>query len=311
MSTQPPQTVIEGPKPLSQRFNDDEEQEQQTLTDFTPETRCPEPGCGGRVVPSDDETEDVCRQCGTVVDEYRIDHGPDWRSFDDDEGDARRAEQANRDFADRGLGSDRRSSKWNAAGRRQDKLQQHAATGDKGERARGYLTSEVHRMCCCLGVPSWLRDRAKFIARKVHEREGAKGKDLDTLSAAGLLAAMRENQYGRTAADIAEYARTSKHDIQRRLLWVCDVMGIHPEPPDPERRIEIVANDLGLDMDAKRAAREYYREIADDINSGTAPTTIAGLCCWWVGDDVTQKDVEAETGTTPTAIRSLKHRVDG
>jgi len=309
MSTQQsPRATADEDAPLSVRFAEYDQTEQNALTEYTNETRCPQIGCNGRAVR--EGTEEICRQCGTVVDENPIDHGPDWRSFAEDEEPARRAEMIDRDFADRGLGSDRTSQKFDSAGRRRDKLNKHAATGDKGERARGYLTSEIHRISCCLDLPGWLRDRAKYIARKVHEKRGAKGKDLDTLSAASLLAAMREEQYGRTAADLAPHARTSKGDIQRRLLWVCDTMNIHPSPPDPERRIEIVGNDLGLSIQDKHRARAYYREIEDNIMSGTAPTTIAGLCCWHTHEDTTQKDVEEATGTTPTAIRSLKQRVE-
>jgi transcription initiation factor TFIIB len=43
---------------------------------------CPE--CGGSVVADGHET--VCRDCGLVVDADRVDRGPEWRSFADDDG---------------------------------------------------------------------------------------------------------------------------------------------------------------------------------------------------------------------------------
>lgn len=42
---------------------------------------CPE--CDGHLGVEADET--VCSDCGLVVSEYRIDHGPEWRSFSDDD----------------------------------------------------------------------------------------------------------------------------------------------------------------------------------------------------------------------------------
>lgn len=47
---------------------------------------CPE--CDGRV--RREETETVCSQCGLVVTTDRLDRGPDWRSFDDEDGDPKR-----------------------------------------------------------------------------------------------------------------------------------------------------------------------------------------------------------------------------
>jgi len=43
--------------------------------------QCPE--CDGRVTTNAVET--VCEDCGLVINEQRIDHGPEWRSFDEDE----------------------------------------------------------------------------------------------------------------------------------------------------------------------------------------------------------------------------------
>jgi len=46
----------------------------------TTTNRCPE--CDGRVTTSTAET--ICEDCGLVIDEQRIDPGPEWRSFDTD-----------------------------------------------------------------------------------------------------------------------------------------------------------------------------------------------------------------------------------
>ena len=43
--------------------------------------QCPE--CDGRVTTNAVET--VCEECGLVIDEQRIDYGPEWRGFDKDE----------------------------------------------------------------------------------------------------------------------------------------------------------------------------------------------------------------------------------
>jgi transcription initiation factor TFIIIB Brf1 subunit/transcription initiation factor TFIIB len=43
--------------------------------------QCPE--CDGRVATNAVET--VCEDCGLVIDEQRIDYGPEWRAYDDEE----------------------------------------------------------------------------------------------------------------------------------------------------------------------------------------------------------------------------------
>ena len=43
--------------------------------------QCPE--CDGHVTTNVKET--VCEDCGLVIEEQRIDHGPEWRAYDTDE----------------------------------------------------------------------------------------------------------------------------------------------------------------------------------------------------------------------------------
>ncbi|MUV89901.1 transcription initiation factor IIB 2, partial [Halapricum sp. CBA1109] len=42
--------------------------------------RCPE--CRGALVTDAEHGETVCENCGLVVEEDGIDHGPEWRAFD-------------------------------------------------------------------------------------------------------------------------------------------------------------------------------------------------------------------------------------
>jgi len=49
----------------------------------TESNQCPE--CDGRVTTNAVET--VCGDCGLVIEEQRLDHGPEWRGFDEDERD--------------------------------------------------------------------------------------------------------------------------------------------------------------------------------------------------------------------------------
>ncbi|MFB6082014.1 MAG: transcription initiation factor IIB family protein, partial [Halanaeroarchaeum sp.] len=52
-------------------------QEESTRED---ETTCPE--CGGNLRLDEERGERVCQECGLVVEEDEIDHGPEWRAFD-------------------------------------------------------------------------------------------------------------------------------------------------------------------------------------------------------------------------------------
>ena len=64
---------------------------------------CPE--CDGR--PRTHNGETICDECGLVLDEYYIDHGPEWRSFNDDTTNSKRTgAPLTRSRHDRGLSTE-------------------------------------------------------------------------------------------------------------------------------------------------------------------------------------------------------------
>ena len=66
-----------------QRARSREEETESETEDASEELRCPE--CGGQLNADTSHGETVCQDCGLVVDEDEIDHGPEWRAFDSKE----------------------------------------------------------------------------------------------------------------------------------------------------------------------------------------------------------------------------------
>ena len=52
-------------------------------SDLSQETSCPE--CGGETIHDSEHGETTCKECGLVLTQAAIDHGPEWRSFYIDE----------------------------------------------------------------------------------------------------------------------------------------------------------------------------------------------------------------------------------
>jgi transcription initiation factor TFIIB len=77
---------LEGTTHTRQR-NPNEQDERTTEDAHTDESErvCPE--CGGRLVEDSAHGETTCAECGLVVSEEAIDHGPEWRAFDSAEKD--------------------------------------------------------------------------------------------------------------------------------------------------------------------------------------------------------------------------------
>ncbi|WP_435066155.1 transcription initiation factor IIB, partial [Halobaculum sp. EA56] len=126
---------------------------------------CPE--CDGRVTTNAVET--VCEDCGLVIDEQRIDHGPEWRAYDDEERE-RTGAPLTAARHDRGLsteigcGTDANGNELSGQKRRRlARMRREQTRGrfqSKAERNLAHGLSEVRRISSALELSETLRDQA-------------------------------------------------------------------------------------------------------------------------------------------------------
>ena len=126
---------------------------------------CPE--CDGRITTNAVET--VCQDCGLVIHEQRIDHGPEWRAYDADERE-RTGALLTAARHDRGLsteigrGTDAKGNELSGKKRRRlARMRREQSRGrwrSKAERNLAHGLSEVRRLASTLELPESVRDQA-------------------------------------------------------------------------------------------------------------------------------------------------------
>lgn len=248
--------------------------------------------------------ETWCRSCGYVLDETPIDHGPEWRSFEDSDENPERAMPGNRNRADRGLGSERRSDSAEWSDSRQEILHSRVSRGSRKDRNRDWVTQEIRRMASALSLPEFVTERASWLFRRLHE-ETLEGRNLDVVGAACLYAACRENGMGRTPAEIATVARCDERPIRRRVWWAADELGLELPPPDVRQRIRVIGSKLPNDAQAVQQAVSRL----DDMDGGQvaqgSPSTLAAWLLWESGP-WNQERVAQAAGVTPSGLRKRR-----
>ncbi|MCK5636551.1 MAG: transcription initiation factor IIB, partial [Thermoplasmatales archaeon] len=141
-------------------------------------TRCPK--CGGTHLTKDySRAELVCEDCGLVIDEDFIDHGPEWRAFDSDQREKRARVGAPMTYTihDKGLstmiGWKNRDSYGKSIPTRNRaqlyrlrKWQRRIRISDATERNLAFALSELDRMASGMGLPRNVRETAAMIYRK-------------------------------------------------------------------------------------------------------------------------------------------------
>ncbi|MFD1598664.1 transcription initiation factor IIB [Halobellus rarus] len=272
---------------------------------------CPE--CGGRPETAGGET--LCGDCGLVLSEYRIDHGPDWRSFADDDRDPKRTgAPLTRSRHDRGL-STKIGRSTRAKGRKRRQFarmrRQHnrARISSKRERNQVYAFTEIRRLTGVLSLPDRIRDHACSLFRSAQSEDLLPGRSLEGFAAACVYAACRVARVSRTVQEVADVAKATENEQTAAYDAINRELGLPVGPIDPAEYVPRFASRLDLSGDVERRAREYVAEAAErGIVAGRHPSGVAAACLYTagrdVGADLTQRDAADAAGVTPVTLRS-------
>ncbi|QPV64973.1 transcription initiation factor IIB family protein [Halosimplex litoreum] len=274
-------------------------------------TACPE--CEGRLRSDDSET--VCTSCGLVVAEDNIDHGPEWRSFEDDDTNRERTgAPLTRSRHDRGLSTEiGRSTRLKGRKRRRMARlrRQHNRTkiGSKAERNQVYGFTEIRRLVSSLGLSDHIRDRACVLFESAQDEDLLRGRSLEGFAAATVYATCRTAEVSRTVDEVVADARASKAELSAAYDALNRELGLPTGPIDPAEYLARFASDLDLPQDLEGRARELV-ERARDLNhvDGRNPAGVAAGCLYTAADEraypLTQAEAADAADVTPVTLRA-------
>lgn len=160
--------------------------------------QCPE--CDGRVTTNAVET--ICEDCGLVINEQRIDHGPEWRAYDEDErertGAPLTAARHNRGLSTEiGHGTDAHGNELSGQKRRRlARMRREQTRGrwrSKAERNLAHGLGEVRRLASALELSESIRDQACKLFRSAQNEDLLRGRSTEAIGAASIYGTCRCN----------------------------------------------------------------------------------------------------------------------
>lgn len=276
----------------------------------TTQNGCPE--CDGSLTTDRDET--ICRDCGLVVTADRIDHGPEWRSFNDTtESRERTGAPLTRSRHDRGLtteiGHDTRLK-----GRKRRRLtrmrRQHnrAQIRSKAERNRVYGFTEIRRLVGALSLPTDIREQACVLFESAQDEDLFQGRSLEGFASACVYAVCRVRSIARTVEEVVEHARGDADELQAAYDAMNRNLGLPTGPIEPATYVPRYASDLGVCTAVERRAVELAKHaIEHNIVGGRNPSGVAGACLYTAADELDKTLTQAEAAdiadVTPVTLR--------
>lgn len=274
---------------------------------------CPE--CGsGKFERDQAKGETYCLNCGSLVDENKVDSSREYRVFDSD---SKKKERVGSTItytrADKGMntkigennelnklsgekrGQYYRMKKWD---RRSDSRQDSVQKG----------LSILDRLTYELNLPQSVKEEAGRLYEKSIEEDLIKGKEREAAVAALIYLVARNHEVPRTQKEISKAAKVKKRKMNKTYRSLARDLDLKIRPANPENFISRYAADLGLSGGTEAEARKIVKEAREKaLTSGKNPSSIAagGLYIGSILKDekITQRDVAEVTEVTQTTVR--------
>ncbi|MFB6142621.1 MAG: transcription initiation factor IIB family protein [Halorientalis sp.] len=271
--------------------------------------QCPE--CEGPLRADDSET--VCASCGLVVEADSIDHGPEWRSFADEETTRERTgAPLTRSRHDRGLSTEIGQARLKGRKRRQvaRMRRQHnrAQISSKRERNQVYGFGEIRRLVSALDLPEDVRDRACVLFESAQSADLLRGRSIEGFAVACVYAVCRTGDIARTLTEVVEPARADREELKCAYDALNRELGLPTGPIDPAEYLPRFASELDLPQRVERRARELVdRAHEEGLVAGRNPSGVAAGCLYTAAReadrDLTQAAAAETAGVTPVTLR--------
>jgi transcription initiation factor TFIIB len=275
---------------------------------------CPE--CDGQVRASGDET--VCADCGLVVATDRIDRGPEWRSFADEETHRERTgAPLTRSRHDRGLSTEmgNHGDAMRLKGRKRRRVarlrRQHKRTtvGSKADRNKVYAFTEIRRLVGALELPESVRESSCTLFGSAQDADLLRGRSLEGFAAAAVYATCRTRSISRSIDEVVDAARATRDELTVAYDALNRELGLPTGPVDPREYVPRFASELDLPAEVRRRAEsraDAAREAG--VDNGRNPCGVAAACIYAAaeaaGVALTQQEAADVADVTPVTLRS-------
>jgi len=287
---------------------------------------CPE--CSGDVIHDSSIGEVACEDCGLVLDDQKIDHGPDWRAYNQQERNEkeRTGAPSTQMMHDKGLSTkiswqDRDAHGRSISGKQKKKMRrlrqwdERSRAKDSKERNLKHALGEIDRMSSALGIPKNVREMSSVVYQRCLEDDMIRGRSIEAMASASIHGACRQAGIPRTMDDVARVSRVEKKRISRAYRYISRELSLSIDPPKPTGYIPQVASDVEASKETRQIAEELLTELVESgCHSGKHPAGLAASALYaadqFLGkdgqkpDNLTQKQMANSVGVCEVTIRN-------
>lgn len=283
--------------------------------------------CGGDIITDESTGERICDNCSLIIDDDVIDHGPEWRAYNQSERSdkARTGAPLTELRHDKGLSTNIDWRDQDAQGRqlsskKRKQMQRlrkwdHRAKHDSKSKNIAYANGEIKRMGSALGAPKGIRETGGSLYRQVQENDLVPGRSIEAMATASLYISLRIHGTPRSLDELTTVSRVSRKELQRAYRYICRELDIPLKPTDPTQYIPRFATKIENTTETElpqhiiKQAERLATNLTDTHHtSGNDPTVLAASALYAAalreGTLLTQSVVKNAADVTEVSIRN-------
>lgn len=268
-----------------------------------------------------DSGERYCEECGYVDESPSIDHGPEWRSYNDSEQSEKsrvgspltearhdRGLSTNIGWQNKDANGNPISSKQRAKMNRLRTWDKRCQTKSRRERNLRSGIGEIKRMASALGLPKDAVETASVIFRQASNRDLLPGRSIEGVATAALYIAARMEQIPRTYDQVETVSRVGIDRVKRTQRYLVNELSLKLGPATPKVYLPQFASNLDLPQTHVKEANRLIDAVDGVTLSGNKPTGLAAAALFAAGlvtgQLVTQASLAETCGVTEVTIRN-------
>ncbi|MFB6203720.1 MAG: transcription initiation factor IIB family protein [Candidatus Nanohaloarchaea archaeon] len=275
------------------------------------------PSCGtSKFVRDSSNGELYCKNCGTIVDESKIDLSQEWRAFNSEEKEKKSRSGSPITFtkSDRGMGTkigksgelNKVSSSKRGKYYRMKKWDRRRENSKS--RALETALSELKRLVSQLDLPESVFEEAARLTEKAREEEIIKGRGIEPTVAALAYLVSRKQQVPRTLDEVSTASSIDKRKLGKTYRYVARELDMSIDPAKPEHFIPRYGEKLGFNGEAQAEARQIIKDARNNgVLAGRSPKSVVAGVFYIVSAlrdrDMTQTEIADVIGVTEVTVR--------
>ncbi len=300
----------------------DENQEDRSQEDHV--LQCPE--CGSTRIRETREAELICQECGTVLDDERVQESAGPRAFTAEERERKERTGAPITYTEpsRGVRTEIGRGYGNMSQVSPSKRSQyyrmrkwHRRLDESRDRRMKFALEEMESIVDVLGLPESVTEEAARLYEKALEGDVVKGRKIEAIVASLVYLVARNHGVPRTMSEIADEADLSERELGKTYRYVARELDLRIVPVNPEDFIPRFSSRLGMSGESQGRARDIVSSSREqDLLAGRSPDSIVASALYLAsileGEDISQKKIADTVGVTEVTIRKgYQNLIDG